>query len=123
LAETHGSNKDNDQAKMEGFLEAVMGDDVVVDRVLAHVLSQVQDLWKVRESCNPSVAAYGYGYKHYISLPVPEFPSFIDEIRSGIPGTTTDRCTNWGHIDGNLRNYEKHKDLDHQTEGLVLEVA
>jgi FAD/FMN-containing dehydrogenase len=129
LVETHGSNKDHDQAKMEAFVEAVMGDDVVVDGVLAQNLSQVQDFWKVRESCNPSVAANGYAYKYDISLPVPEFPSFIDEVRSGIPGATTALCANWGHvIDGNLHcnvvapgSHEKDEDLEHRIEGLVLE--
>jgi D-2-hydroxyglutarate dehydrogenase len=127
LVETHGSNAAHDQEKMESFVEAVMDQGVAVDGVLAQSLGQVQDMWKIRESCNPAVAASGYVYKYDVSLAVPDFPHFIDEIRGGIPDSAV--CTNWGHIiDGNLHcnivvpgKYEKDEELLEKIEGLVLE--
>jgi FAD/FMN-containing dehydrogenase len=102
LIETHGSCPDHDQEKMEKFLELAMDKGHVVDGVLAQDLSQIESFWNIRESANPAVAATGYGYKYDVSLPLPEFVHFIDEMRSRLQGLNTLNA-NWGHIvDGNL---------------------
>ena len=104
LVETHGSNEEHDQAKMEAFLELAMGDEHVSNGVIAQDLNQLQNFWTIRESANPTVADLGYTYKYDVSLPVSQFADFIQEMRDRLydlgPETIN---TNWGHIlDGNL---------------------
>lgn len=129
LVETHGSVEEHDQAKIEAFLELVMDNGTVVDGVLAQNLGQVEDMWRVRESCNPSVAATGYVYKYDVSLPIPDFPLFIKEMRQRLSSYDSIVCTNWGHvIDGNLHfnvvvpgNYEKDENLLATIEPFIFE--
>ena len=117
LVETHGSNEVHDQAKMEDFLQRIMEDGWIIDGILAQNLGQVHDMWRVRESANPSVAAQGYVYKYDISLPIPDFPGFIEEMQHRLSNhfgyhhhhhhhTSHAEAVvnaNWGHvIDGNL---------------------
>lgn len=59
LVETQGSNEDHDMAKMESFLEDAMTRNIVVDGVLSQDLSQVHEMWEVRESCGPIVKSTG----------------------------------------------------------------
>jgi FAD/FMN-containing dehydrogenase len=132
LIETQGSDEGHDTAKMEQFLETVMEQGVVVDGILAQDWRQVQELWRFRELCNPSVAATGYVYKYDVSLPVPEFPRFIDEMRNrlgSVVGERTIQNPNWGHvIDGNLHfnvvspgMYEKDEELLATLEPFIFE--
>jgi len=102
LVETHGSNMEHDQAKMQDFLESTMGNGHVVDGVLAQDLTQVQAFWKIRESTNPIVGSLGYGYKYDLSLPISEFDDFIRTMQERLQGWNVIN-TNWGHVlDGNL---------------------
>jgi FAD/FMN-containing dehydrogenase len=138
LIETHGSDEVHDQAKMERFLETVMtpidskGDAIIADGVLASSLSQIEEMWKLRESCNPSCAASGYVYKYDISLPIPDFPSFVKDIKQSLDVVEDNKLAivNWGHvIDGNLHlnvvsvdDFEVDSDfLLPKIESLVLE--
>lgn len=129
LIETHGSEEDHDREKIERFLANLMEDDIVLDGVLAQSLSQVEDFWKVRESCNPCVAEEGFVYKYDISLPVNDFPLFIEDIRDKIPPEKALRTCNYGHvIDGNLHcnivelgNFEVDLELSKVLEETVLE--
>ena len=45
LIETSGSNSEHDSEKLNTFLEHVMGEEIVVDGVVAESESQVQSLW------------------------------------------------------------------------------
>jgi FAD/FMN-containing dehydrogenase len=101
LVETHGSNEEHDQLKLQNFVETAFVEGLVHDGAIAHNIRQFQDFWKIREMCNPSVAAQGYVYKYDVSLPIIEFERFILDIRSRLEEGVV--CTNWGHvIDGNL---------------------
>lgn len=133
LIETHGSNETHDQEKMEGFVEHAMEEGLVVDGVLAQTLGQVDDFWKIRESCNPSVASQGYVYKYDVSLAIPEFEDFIEDVKAGLSQLSGEEepplCTNWGHvIDGNLHlnvvvpgKMQRDVELYQTIESLVLE--
>jgi FAD/FMN-containing dehydrogenase len=107
LIETHGSNEGHDQEKLSAFLEGILEGGLVVDGVVAQNLDQIQDFWKIRESCNPAAAATGYVYKYDLSLAPTDFDGFIHEIKTRLKyaqQTSDDRdivCVNWGHIIGN----------------------
>lgn len=101
LVETHGNNEEHDQSKMNRFLDLVMEKEVVVDGALAQDLSQVENFWRIRESCNPILAAQGYGYKYDVSLPISLFEEFCQEMQAKLGDLAF--SANWGHVvDGNL---------------------
>jgi FAD/FMN-containing dehydrogenase len=104
LVETHGTNPQHDEEKMQSFLEKSLEGEFVLDGVLAQDLSQVQALWKIRESCNPTVASHGYTYKYDVSLPFEQFAPFAQDMKGRLLAVNEDIVTtNWGHImDGNL---------------------
>ena len=105
LVETHGSNTTHNEEKMQTFLEASIDQELVEDGVLAQDLTQVEALWTVRESCNPTVASHGYTFKYDVSLPMADFEGFANEMRERLESMCTTKvvATNWGHImDGNL---------------------
>ena len=136
LVETHGSNEEHDRDKLQYFVETAFVDGLVQDGAIAQNLTQVEEFWKVRESCNPSVAAHGYVYKYDVSLPVTGFADFIQYVEDGLancsPFADDDTillCTNWGHvIDGNLHlnvivpgRYERNDSLYERVEDLVID--
>jgi FAD/FMN-containing dehydrogenase len=102
LVETHGSNTEHDQSKMDDFLEHVMSSEKVVNGVVAQDMTQLESFWKIRESANPVVAATGYTYKYDISLAISHFADWDQEMTELLEGLQVVQ-TNWGHIlDGNL---------------------
>jgi len=106
LVETHGSNGLHDDEKMERFLEESIQQNAVEDGVLAQDLTQLESMWAVRESCNPTVASHGYTYKYDVSLPISDFEDFANDLRRRLDSKCSSldiAITNWGHImDGNL---------------------
>ena len=102
--ETHGTNAEHDEEKMQTFLEKALDAKVVLDGVLARDLTQVEALWKIRDSCNPTVASHGYTYKYDVSLAMSEFAGFAREMQHRLVAVDDGIVmTNWGHImDGNL---------------------
>eukprot|EP00536_Pseudo-nitzschia_multiseries_P015538 jgi/Psemu1/263030/estExt_Genewise1Plus.C_9060007 len=110
LVETHGSNEDHDNRKLESFLEFIFEEGLVTDGVVAQNLGQIEDFWSIREHCNPSSAASGYVYKYDVSLKASDFDGFIrdmqlrlEDISQAVSSDPKLICVNWGHIiDGNL---------------------
>lgn len=106
LVETHGSNANHDQEKMEQFLTSTMEAGFVSDGIVAQDLQQVEDFWAVREGCNPSIAQLGYVYKYDVSLPISQFEDFVRHMQSErldqlAVGSVVNG--NWGHVlDGNI---------------------
>ncbi|CAL9737737.1 D-2-hydroxyglutarate--pyruvate transhydrogenase Dld2p [Monosporozyma servazzii] len=78
LIETSGSNKDHDDAKLEKFLEDVMGDETVIDGTMAQDVSEIENLWKWREMIPESCQAEGAVYKYDVSLPLSQLYSLVE---------------------------------------------
>ena len=89
---------------MDSFLHTLFNEDLVVDGIFASSFKQINELWELREACNPSCVSSGYVYKYDVSLPIPEFPLFIRELKEALSSTPVSlNFYNWGHvIDGNL---------------------
>lgn len=132
LLETHGSHATHDMEKVQNFVETAFVDGLVMDGAMAQNERQVQDFWKIRESCNPSVAALGYVYKYDVSLSILDFDDFIQDIRRRIFQEKQFEdaiVTNWGHvIDGNLHlnvvipdKYERDDVLYQFLEDIILQ--
>ena len=62
LVETHGSDQNHDQEKLESFLECITEEGLVLNGVMAQNLAHIDAFWNIRELCNPATAATGKLY-------------------------------------------------------------
>jgi FAD/FMN-containing dehydrogenase len=107
LVEAQGSNIEHDTDKMNTFLTHLHTTSIITNGYLAQNYNQVNEMWSIRESCNPCVAKAGCVYKFDISIPVEEYMDITYEIENKL--RTNDYSCNmeftvcvWGHVnDGN----------------------
>ena len=135
LVETSGSNSEHDFAKLESFLENVMGEEIVSDGVQAQDETQIKSLWSWREGVPECLGHWGGVYKYDLSIPIPELYSIVDDTRdrlqsAGLLGDNTNHpvvgVVGYGHMgDANLhlnvptRRYDK--EVEKQLEPFVYE--
>ena len=105
LVETQGSHFEHDAAKMDSFLARLHERNVIANGFLARDIAQVQDMWRIRESCNASAARAGRVHKFDVSVPLAEYMATAREVEqelaSPAPPTDLTVCV-WGHVgDGN----------------------
>ncbi|KAE8166693.1 Pkinase-domain-containing protein [Aspergillus tamarii] len=81
VVETSGSNGEHDMAKLEGFLEHIMGEGIVADGVLAQDETQFQGIWRWREGITEALSHLGGTYKYDVSIPLPELYQLVDDCR------------------------------------------
>jgi FAD/FMN-containing dehydrogenase len=81
LVETSGSNPEHDSAKLEHFLEHVLGEGIVTDGVLAQDESQIRALWAWREGIAEALGHFGAVYKYDLSIPLPDLYSLVEDTR------------------------------------------
>ena len=94
----------NAREQFEGLLEAALEQGLVTDAVVAESLSQVNQLWHIRESIPLAQALEGLNIKHDISVPISSIAEFVRTtdalLQQALPGV---RMVNFGHLgDGNL---------------------
>lgn len=82
VIETSGSNSDHDSEKLNAFLEHVMGEEIVVDGVVAENETQSQNLWACREGISEASQHFGGVYKYDLSIPLPELYALVEETRA-----------------------------------------
>ncbi|KAF5016376.1 hypothetical protein F66182_11960, partial [Fusarium sp. NRRL 66182] len=82
LIETSGSNAEHDTAKLETFLEHVLGEGIVADGVLAQDETQIQSLWRWREGITESLSHLGGTYKYDVSIPLPELYQLVEDTNT-----------------------------------------
>ena len=93
----------------ERLLETAMEAGCITDAVIAESLTQVRELWEIRESIPLAAYQEGVMAAHDIALTISNIPLFIaqteEALQSQFPGT---RISNFGHLgDGNL-HYNVH---------------
>ncbi|KAE8346498.1 hypothetical protein BDV24DRAFT_147639 [Aspergillus arachidicola] len=81
VVETSGSNGEHDMAKLESFLEHIMGEGIVADGVLAQDETQFQGIWRWREGITEALSHLGGTYKYDVSIPLPELYQLVDDCR------------------------------------------
>ncbi|KAE8375398.1 Pkinase-domain-containing protein [Aspergillus bertholletiae] len=81
VVETSGSNGEHDMAKLEAFLEHIMGEGIVADGVLAQDETQFQGIWRWREGITEALSHLGGTYKYDVSIPLPELYQLVDDCR------------------------------------------
>ncbi len=97
---------DSSQARyrIEDFLQTALQQELIIDAVMAESLTQVQNLWHIRESIPLAQAQEGLNVKHDIGLPISRISEFLHVsqimLEKNFPGT---RIICFGHLgDGNL---------------------
>lgn len=86
VVETSGSNAEHDMAKLEAFLEHIMGEGIVADGVLAQDETQFQSLWRWREGITEALSHLGGTYKYDVSIPLPELYQLVEDCRERLTG-------------------------------------
>ncbi|EFW22746.1 hypothetical protein D8B26_006327 [Coccidioides posadasii str. Silveira] len=81
LIETSGSNGEHDSAKLEAYLEHVMGESIVEDGVLAQDDTQAQSLWRWREGITEALSHLGGTYKYDVSIPLAELYQLVEDTK------------------------------------------
>ncbi|PHH78044.1 hypothetical protein CDD82_3245 [Ophiocordyceps australis] len=84
LVETSGSNGDHDYEKLESFLQHVMGQDVVMDGVVAQDATQAKALWGWREGIPESIGHWGGVYKYDVSVPLSDMYSLVEDVKARV---------------------------------------
>ncbi|CCF60725.1 hypothetical protein KAFR_0L01170 [Kazachstania africana CBS 2517] len=140
LIEVSGSNKSHNDAKLESFLEGAMEEDLIIDGTIAQDETELQNLWKWRETVPESCLSQGGVYKYDVSLPLKDLYSLVDAtnarlISKGLmsenpndkdPNKPAIGATGYGHIgDGNLHLNiavnEYTKEIEEALEPFVYE--
>ncbi|KAB8228015.1 kinase-like protein [Aspergillus alliaceus] len=81
VVETSGSNGEHDMAKLEAFLEHIMGEGIVADGVLAQDETQFHGIWRWREGITEALSHLGGTYKYDVSIPLPELYQLVEDCR------------------------------------------
>lgn len=112
LIETSGSNGEHDYAKLEKFLEDVMGKEIITDGVVAQDETQLKALWSWREGIPECLGHWGGTYKYDVSIPIADMYRLVDDVaarmeEAGLVGETEEHpvvgVVGYGHMgDSNL---------------------
>jgi FAD/FMN-containing dehydrogenase len=104
LVETQGCDQESDSSKMDAFLTSLHESSAIENGFLAQDSKHVDQIWSIRESCNPSVARAGYVHKFDVSIGIEAYMEVAEEVsvalkNANLPNLTV--CV-WGHVaDGN----------------------
>ena len=103
LVESQGCDQEADASKMDAFLTRLYESSIIENGVFAQDSKQMEDIWAVRESCNPSVARAGYVHKFDVSIGIEAYMEVAEEVSEKLKALEMDEvvCV-WGHVgDGN----------------------
>lgn len=90
-------------ASLEGWLETVMGEGLVVDGVLARSASERRALWGYRENITESLAHLGLMHKNDVAVEVAALDRFMGELQENVAPRYPGQVYLFGHLgDGNV---------------------
>jgi len=91
------------EAAFEAVIEDAMGEDLVLDGLIAQSDTQAQAFWALREMMPEANRRIGSVSSHDISVPLGAIPEFIDRAGPALARIDTFRINCFGHVgDGNL---------------------
>lgn len=104
LMEISGSGLVDVNDLMERFLEGVMGDELVVDGVVATSKNQSRNLWLFREGMNEGQAKRGPHLRTDVSVPLSRLPDFVKQAEAAVAAALPECVSvSYGHVgDGNV---------------------
>ncbi len=103
LVEALGSDQKNDSERFESVLGECMENDLIADAVLATSRSERDRLWAMRDDVE-QMSRLGPIFTYDISLGIPDMPSYLEKVRSGLAENWPEpKVVIFGHLgDGNL---------------------
>ena len=102
VVETSGSDQSHDEEKLNGFLETVMGSEIINDGIITTEPSKIRTLWGLRERVTEGLLRDGYCFKYDVSLPLSHYYRLVEDMRDRV-GEKATRVVGYGHVgDGNL---------------------
>lgn len=129
LVESQGCNQESDLLKMDSFLTSLYESSAIETGFLAQDSKHIHEIWSIRESCNPSVAAAGFVHKFDISCPIHMYMDVAEEVETGLKVEKLQNLTVcvWGHVaDGNAHlnvvapgQFDKNDDTLKRIENIV----
>eukprot|EP00927_Polykrikos_kofoidii_P053003 TRINITY_DN470_c0_g1_i3.p1 TRINITY_DN470_c0_g1~~TRINITY_DN470_c0_g1_i3.p1 ORF type:complete len:516 (+),score=61.33 TRINITY_DN470_c0_g1_i3:36-1550(+) len=102
VIESHGSNDEHDEDKLQAFLGSILEDGLAVDGAVGATETQSADLWSLRERISEGLTLDGYTYKYDISVPIDVMYDVVEACRARM-GNLATCVVGFGHIgDSNL---------------------
>lgn len=103
LIETHGSNNEHDQEKLNKFLEDAIAEEYILDGTTTNEINKMKHIWDLRERITEGYTKDGYVFKYDVSLPIEKFYSIVPAMREKLANEDTVRISGYGHLgDGNI---------------------
>lgn len=121
LVETLGNHPEVDEQLVNGFLEAIYEQDLVVDAVLGSSDKQRQQLWNVREGAELIVKELSPFISMDLSIDTRKTADCIVEIRAEIENRFGGRIATWGHLGDNNIHVCVHGGPDTRTREWEIE--
>ncbi|OAA64290.1 actin interacting protein 2 [Niveomyces insectorum RCEF 264] len=104
LVETSGSQAEHDTAKLEAFLEDVLGEGIVDDGVVAQDATQAAALWAWREGITECLGHLGGVYKYDLSIPQAALYQLVEDTQARLDAagvlSATDDAAPAAHVVG-----------------------
>lgn len=123
LVETQGSSDEHNREKLSKFFERLMSNKLCNDAIIAENMSQVKQLWSLRENIAPGLNRDGYTYKYDISLPLKPMYDIVLDLRKRLTEQNNKnfiRCVGYGHVgDGNLHLNITSRKADEKIESML----
>lgn len=104
LVESQGCDQESDSSKMDAFLTSLYESSTIENGFLAQDSKHIEEIWGIRESCNPSVARAGYVHKFDVSIGIEAYMEVAEEVSDALENANLSDLTVcvWGHVaDGN----------------------
>ena len=106
LVESLGGNQEKDRELMQSLLETALGEEMILDAVMALSESDLSWFWTIREDVHTIVSKCTVDQHFDISLPLPHIGPVLDDILKrlkDIPGVEINHRFVFGHVaDGNV---------------------
>jgi len=130
LIETHGSNKEHDNAKLHSFLDAIKESKVAEEGYVSKDDKQTRSFWIIRESVPVACSKSGAVFKYDLSIPLAQIYDVAIDMRKRLmdanvyrPGDETSEIINvaaYGHIgDGNIHINISCKSYSEEVTNLI----
>lgn len=109
LIETMGTNPEDDAANLSRLIETALGDDVVLDGVIAKSLAQTRDLWSIRDASGELVRTLQPLVNFDVSIETGRIDAFVKECTRRLQEKwPSSEAICFGHLaDSNLHMFVK----------------
>ncbi|CAG9560244.1 unnamed protein product [Danaus chrysippus] len=102
LVESHGSDENHDNEKLNRFLTQGMESGLILDGTVTSEPNKMKSIRNIRESIAGSGLIDGYVFKYDVSLPLRNYYDLVEDLRKKL-GDRVTRVYGYGHVgDGNI---------------------